>query len=68
MTKITLTCPHCRGDQFIQPENANLNSKVTCAGCKREFLASDLAAATGKKEAERLAAKALRATFGKMLK
>jgi ribosomal protein S27E len=65
---LTLTCPHCGGNQFIQPADANLESKVTCSGCKGVFLTSDLADVATRKEAVRLATEATRAAFGKFLK
>jgi transposase-like protein len=68
MSKISLTCPHCGSDQFIHPENPNLESKVTCMACNTTLTIAEMAGSATRQEAVRLATETARATLGKLLK
>lgn len=54
---MTLRCATCGGDQFLYPENPNLDSQVTCRQCGATALAKDL---INRDEATRLAAERVR--------
>lgn len=64
----TLLCPKCGSDQFINPENINLESQATCGACGHTTPASELIATARDKKAQELAIEAARAAFGKLLK
>lgn len=68
MATVQLTCPECGGDQFIHPDNANLESRVKCASCGLEGVAGDLIKPQALEEAKRLAVEALRSSFGNRFK
>lgn len=39
---MTLRCPKCGSDQFLYPENPNLDSQVTCRQCGAVAAARDI--------------------------
>lgn len=68
MSKINLSCPKCGCDQFVQPDDPTMESKVTCTGCGQEFLAADLVKSNVVDEAHGLATDLARSTLGNLLK
>jgi hypothetical protein len=63
-----LLCPQCGGNQFIHPDNPDLESQITCAVCGHTTKASVLAMHARDQKAKELAVEAARAAFGKLLK
>lgn len=63
-----LLCPQCGSDQFIHPENTNLQSQVQCAECGHLDTAEVLAINARNAQAKKLASEAVRASLRKLLK
>ncbi|HRN74603.1 Lar family restriction alleviation protein [Ottowia sp.] len=65
---LSLRCPQCGGNEFVDTEHVNPSDTVICSACNASMLLSDLSQTRAAQEAERRAIEASRAAYGKLVK
>lgn len=68
MTKaLSLRCPQCGADQFVDAEQVKPSDTVICTACNASTLLEDLSQTGTAQEAERRAIEASRKAYGKLV-